>query len=215
MRRAPKAPIAAARLGRRSGFRHVFAVPEHRHHVAAIELHGDFHVRRETSFDDLPSRCARPDECRQIAVGSRGEHAFRRSRLRRLRPSKAMITAPAPSQSSREGRRLPSGHFSPQGMTVMRVPRRAAECATAVALRRQPAITRASGSASEIVAPFGEGSTRRSKGMSLSSVVERAASRARSNRDRGRASRVKAKRRARRGRLVRHTGSAHGANGRR
>src|SRR5438128_12390926 len=82
--------------------------------------------------------------------------------------------APAPSQSSTAGRRLPSGHRSPAAMTAILLPRSWADCATAFALRKQPARVGTPPVRSESAAPFAEGSTSFApQGTKLSEAGER------------------------------------------
>src|SRR5208282_4121508 len=72
--------------------------------------------------------------------------------------------APAPTRSSNDGRSMPEArHCSPLAMTAIGVPCASAACATAVALRRQPASTVAPDLAAVKVtrAPLGEATTNR------------------------------------------------------
>src|SRR5690348_10856562 len=81
-------------------------------------------------------------------------------------PGRWLRTAPAPSQSSREGRSDPSGHRSPAGITLNVLPARLAAAATARALRRQAANTTDPdpAAASDTRDPLGDGSTQRKPG---------------------------------------------------
>ena len=89
-------------------------------------------------------------------------------------PLNSLIIAPAPSQSSRLGRRLLSSQRSPAGITDIRFPNRSAASATAEAFRRQPASVIVSPVARLSEAPFGEGSTIRvPEGMSRNDAGDR------------------------------------------
>ncbi len=76
------------------------------------------------------------------------------------------MTAPAPSMSSRAGRRLPSGQRSPAAITTagrpgVPNPLSCSQPGVAVKFRSEAAITAASPAAAAIAEPFGEGKTSR------------------------------------------------------
>src|SRR5258707_11238667 len=71
------------------------------------------------------------------------------------------MIAPAAIQSSSAGRSVPSSHFSPAGISAMRLPTLLAALATACAFRKHPAKVGTSLVARLKVDPLGEGKTRR------------------------------------------------------
>src|SRR3954469_20579564 len=76
-------------------------------------------------------------------------------------PRRNFMIAPAPTQSSKQGRSEASFHLSPAGMTAMRLPIFIAERATASQFLKHPKSTGVPSASRLRVEPLGEGNTRR------------------------------------------------------